>query len=298
MTIEKSSEGISENYVTGSVVSKDGTRIGYRKLGNGPGVVVVHGSNVSSQNFMQLAKELNDAFTVYVPDRRGRGLSGPFGKDYSIQREVEDLEAILIQTGARNVFGISAGGLITLQAALTIPAIEKAALYEPALLMSGSKQTAWLARYEQEMAQGKVAAALVTCMKGFELAPPVVNAMPRWLLESLTNMAMASEDKKAKDGDVTMRMLAPTLGYDGQLIAEMTGTLECFKEVSAEVLLLGGSKGLAWLKPSRDALEKVLPHVKRIEFPGLDHGAACDVNNTNRGGKPELVAQELRHFFA
>ncbi|MCZ8515272.1 hypothetical protein O9H85_23225 [Paenibacillus filicis] len=109
---------------------------------------------------------------------------------------------------------------------------------------------------------------------------------------------MASEDKKAKDGYITMRMLAPTLHYDGLLLAEMTGTLERFSAVSAEVLLLGGSKGLVWLKPALDALEKVLPRAKRIEIPGLDHGAACDVSNTNRDGKPELVAQELRKFFA
>ncbi|MCZ8515273.1 alpha/beta hydrolase [Paenibacillus filicis] len=147
---KQSNAATSEHYKTSSVVSKDGTRIGYRQLGYGPGVVVVHGSNVSSQNFMQLAEGLADVFTVYVPDRRGRGLSGPFGKDYSIQREVEDLEALLTQTGARNVFGISAGGLITLQAALTLPAIEKAAFYEPALLLSGSERTAWLARFDQD----------------------------------------------------------------------------------------------------------------------------------------------------
>jgi pimeloyl-ACP methyl ester carboxylesterase len=296
MTNENAS--MSENQKTGSVVSKDGTRIGYRQFGNGPGVVVLHGSNVSSQNFIQLANGLADIFTVYVPDRRGRGLSGPFGKDYSIQMEVEDLEALLTETDARNIFGVSAGGLIALQAALSLPIIEKIALYEPALLMNGSEQTAWLTRFDQEIAQGKVAAALITCMKGLQLAPPIFNAMPRWLLESLTNMAMASEDKKAKDGDITMRMLAPTLHYDGLMLAEMTGTLDRFRSVSAKVLLLSGSKGLSWLKPSLNALEGVLPRVRRIEFPGLDHGAACDVSNTNKGGKPELVAKELRRFFA
>jgi pimeloyl-ACP methyl ester carboxylesterase len=296
MTNENAS--MSENQKTGSVVSKDGTRIGYRQFGNGPGVVVLHGSNVSSQNFIQLANGLADIFTVYVPDRRGRGLSGPFGKDYSIQMEVEDLEALLTETDARNIFGVSAGGLIALQAALSLPIIEKIALYEPALLMNGSEQTTWLTRFDQEIAQGKVAAALITCMKGLQLAPPIFNAMPRWLLESLTNMAMASEDKKAKDGDITMRMLAPTLHYDGLMLAEMTGTLDRFRSVSAKVLLLSGSKGLSWLKPSLNALEGVLPRVRRIEFPGLDHGAACDVSNTNKDGKPELVAKELRRFFA
>ena len=68
-----------------------------------------------------------------------------------------------------------------------------------------------------------------------------------------------------------------------------------FRAIRAEVLLLGGSKSPAYLKVALDALEKVLPHVKRIEFSGLNHGAS---GNTDRGGQPERVAQELRRFFA
>jgi hypothetical protein len=123
--------------------------------------------------------------------------------------------------------------------------------------------------------------------------------MPNWLLESLTNMAMKSEEKKARDGAITMRKLAPTLHYDGQLLAEMSGRLESFWVVRAEVLLLGGSKSLPYLKGTLDALEKVLPHVvKRDGFPRLEHGGANNPSQTNRGSKSELVAQELRRFFA
>jgi len=75
----------------------------------------------------------------------------------------------------------------------------------------------------------------------------------------------------------------------------MSGKLESFRNVGAEVLLLGGSKSPAYLKAALDALEKVLPHVRRVEFPGLDHAASW---NTDRGGKPEPVAQALRRFFA
>lgn len=288
-----------EPYTIGSVISQDGATIGYRQIGHGPGVVLLHGSNVSGQDFTQLGEALADAFTVYLPDRRGRGLSGPFGNDYSIQKEVEDLDALLTKTGAHQVFGVSAGGLICLEAARTLPAIHKMALWEPALLLDGTTHTAWLKRYDQEMTQGKVAAALVTCMKGLELGGPVMNAMPNWLLESLTSMAMKSEEKKAKPGAITMRMLAPTLHYDGLLLAEMSGQSERFRAVRAETLLLGGSKGLPYLRETLDALEKVLPHVvKRVEFPGLEHGGANNPSQTNRGSKPELVAQELRRFFA
>ncbi len=74
----------------------------------------------ASQSLMQLGMALSDDFTVYIPDRRGRGLSGPFGDNYGIKREVEDMDAILKKTGAQNVFGTATGGIIALQSALRI----------------------------------------------------------------------------------------------------------------------------------------------------------------------------------
>ncbi len=108
-------------------------------------------------------------------------------------------------------------------------------------------------------------------------------------------MAMKSEEKKGSGDYVPMRALAPTLHYDFQLVVEMSGKLESFRAIRAEVLLLGGSKSPAFLKVALDALEKVLPQAKRVEFPGLGHAASW---NTDRGGQPEPVAQELRRFFA
>jgi pimeloyl-ACP methyl ester carboxylesterase len=283
-----------EHYITGSVTSKDGTTIGYRQYGHGPGVVLLHGTASSGYNHIQLAEALADAYTVYVPDRRTLGLSGPYNKDYSIQKEVEDLDALLTKTGAHHVFGVSSGGIICLQAALTLPAIHKAAIYEPPLFINGAP-TAVLARFEQEMAQGKVAAALITGMKGAQMGPPIFNVIPRRLLELLTNMAMKSEDKKGSGSYVPMRALAPAMHYDFQLVVEMSDKLENFRAVRAEVLLLGGSKSPAYLKVALDALENVLPHVTRVEFPGLGHAASW---NTDRGGQPEPVAQELRRYFA
>src|SRR5438874_1780773 len=70
-----------EHYATGYVTSKDGTTLGYRQYGqpsHGPGVVLLHGAMESAQSHEQLAQALDDAFTVFVPDRRGRGLSGPY----------------------------------------------------------------------------------------------------------------------------------------------------------------------------------------------------------------------------
>src|ERR1700722_19602010 len=59
----------------GSVISSDGTGIGYRQMGDGPGLILVHGGMQSTQNLTKLARALCHRFTVYLPDRRGRGLS-------------------------------------------------------------------------------------------------------------------------------------------------------------------------------------------------------------------------------
>ncbi len=284
--------------VTNTVTSNDGTTISYRQVGHGPGIVMLHGAMESSQSHMQLAKELADAFTVYLPDRRGHNLSGAIRKDYNMQKEVDDLDALLTKTDTHNIFGVSAGGIICLQAALKRLAIQKVAVYEPALIVNHSISTDFLPRYDREVAEGKTAAALITGMLGGQLGPSFMNRMPRWFLEFVTTRSMKSEDKSAKSDDVTMRMLAPTLHYDFQLVAEMAETVENFKAVDADVLLLGGSESPAWLKLALNVLEKVLPRVKRVEFPGLNHGSSSDLSATNRDSHPEIVAQEMRHFFA
>ncbi|HEX8995840.1 MAG TPA: alpha/beta hydrolase [Ktedonobacterales bacterium] len=282
-------------YSTGFVTSKDGTRIGYRQLGHGPGVVVLHGAMESAASHMELAEAMADRFTVYLPDRRGRGMSGAPGPHYRMQTEVDDLDALLRATDTQSVFGVSAGALILLQAALELPAIRKAGVFEPPLTSANSALTAWMARYDREMARGDVAAAMVTGMLGAEMGPAAMRAMPRWLLESLTNMMMKSEDKKGAGDLLPMRTLAPTLHYDGALILEMEGTLERFRAIRAETLLLGGSKSPAYLRGAVAALEPVIPGARRVEFAGLDHGAS---GPSNRGGKPQLVAEELVRFFA
>ncbi len=286
---------VQERYSTGTVISTDGTRIGYRQLGTGPGLLVLHGSMESAESHMQLAEALADTLTVYLLDRRGRGLSGPTGEGYGLQQEIADVAALLAATGARNVFGVSSGGIIALQAALALPVIKKIAIYEPSLFVSEPLPTALLARYEEEMAEGKVAAALITAMLAAQMGPPIFRRIPRRLLELLTTLAMRSEDKKAQPGDVTMRMLAPTLHNDFQLMVEMAGRIDSVKELQAEVLLLGGSKSPAYLRSALDTLAQFLPRVQRTEFAGLDHGGS---GNTNRDGRPERVAQDLRRFFA
>lgn len=279
-------------YTPDAVTSQDGTTIGYRQFGHGPGLLLVHGGMMTSQNFLKLAIALSDEFTVYVHDRRGRGLSGPFGENYSMKKECEDLDALLHKTGANKVFGLSSGALIALQAALTLPAIHKVALYEPPLPLSDHPSpTAWVARYNQELAQGNLGAAMVSIIKGtgdFSL----LALIPRFLLVPLLTLAIRADAKEVKHDAVALQALIPTMRYDTQLVKEMEDTLERFQAMTAEVLLLGGSKSRRYLKDALDGLSTVLPNVRRIEFAAIGHLAA------DNSGKPEQVAQELRRFFA
>lgn len=118
-------------YGKGQVRSADGTTIGYRQRGCGPGLILMHGGMQASQHLMKLADALCTDFRVYVPDRRGRGLSGPYGDGFGMQQEIEDLQALVTATGASRVFGLSSGALVTLRTALVTPSLDRIALYEP-----------------------------------------------------------------------------------------------------------------------------------------------------------------------
>jgi uncharacterized protein YhfF/pimeloyl-ACP methyl ester carboxylesterase len=277
------------------VTSADGTRIGYRQVGSGPGLVVLHGSMSSSKNHMQLAEALADHFTVYLPDRRGRGLSGPYDADaYTSHSEAEDLEAVLDHTGATNVFGVSVGGIIALQTARAISAIEKLAIYEPPLFPDRQEPTLVLRRFDEQMAQGRIGGALATAMQGAHLAPEFINRLPHRIVELMTNLMLRREDKKGSGDYSSFRELAPTLHYETQIIAEMSGSQHTLTDVSAAVLLLGGSRSSRFLKDALARLEPALPHARRVELPGLDHSGSW---NSDLRGKPGPVAAELRRFF-
>ncbi len=276
-------------YTIGSVTSADGTTIGYRQLGSGPGVIVWHGGMRASQDYMRLAQALADKFTVYVADRRGRGMSGTHGDNYSIAKECQDIEALLATSGVQFVFGHSSGGLASLQAALTLPSIRKLAVYEPPLSLNGSAPTAWLPRYEREIAQGRLASALVTVFKGMEMSR-ALSLMPRWLLLPFHGIMLRQEKPPLDPHDVAISALIPTQGYDIRLVKEMDGRLNSFAAMHAEVLLLGGAKSPTYLSKTLDALAQTLPHAEQIKYPGLNHDGPID-------GDPERVADDLRAFF-
>jgi pimeloyl-ACP methyl ester carboxylesterase len=281
-------------YTTAFVDSRDGAKVGYRRLGQGPGLVVLHGTMESALSHLQLAQALADRFTVYLPDRRGRGIGAAYGAEPGIHTELDDLEALLTQTGARNVFGVSVGAIVALEATMALPVVDNVALFEPPLIIDGSISTSFMERFDREMDEGDTAAALVTAMLGSEMGPPIFNSVPRPALKLLTRLGMASEDRKNSAEKVTMRMLAATLHNDFNLSVESQGVLARTRSVSAQLLLLGASKSPTYFKVAVDALARALPGARRIQFGGVNHGAS---GNSNRGGKPSVVADTLARFF-
>lgn len=278
----------------GFVTSRDGTRIGYQQVGQGTPIVLLHGSMSSSQHHMEQARLLADAFTVIVPDRRGRGLSEPYGKDDGLQQEVEDLEAVLTATGARRVFGLSSGGVITLEAALRLPMVERIVVYEPPLFTDPAVSQALLDRLDHDLDRDNIAGALVTGMKGAQMGPPIFNLFPNWLLERMVGRFVAQEAKQGTGSYPSMGALAPLLHYDFKAIAQASGNLQRFGSIRAVQVLMGGGKSPTFLKSAVQTLAKFMPDCSTTTFPGLGHEASW---NTDKGGQPEPVARALRLIF-
>lgn len=105
-------------------------------------------------------------------------------------------------------------------------------------------------------------------------------------------MALHTDAKRVKAEDASLESLIRTLHFDLCNVAEMAGTLETFRAVSAEVLLMGGTRSAPYLRSALDVLNDALAHARRVSLSGLGHLAADDV------GQPEPVVSELRPFFA
>ncbi|HTX25455.1 MAG TPA: alpha/beta hydrolase [Streptosporangiaceae bacterium] len=279
--------------VLGEVRSADGTAIGYQRTGTGPAVVLLHGAGQSSGNLMRLARAISGAFTVYVPDRRGRGRSGPYGEFHGLSTEIEDLSALLAACGASRVFGLSAGAVIAIEAALVRPDITKLALYEPPLSFDGVVHGDWAPQYERLLTAGQPGAALVTVLKATADRTSPIRWLPRRPLGAALDFAIKrTGNRPAPEGVMSPRELIPTVRYDAQTVHDAAGALERFQALSCEVLLLGGSRSSRDLAASLEGLSRVLPGARRVVLHGTGHTAP------DNSKQPDRVAAELRRFFS
>ena len=123
-----------------TVTSKDGTLVAFEQTGAGPVVILVTGALADRSGTRWLAKHLVEHFTVINYDRRGRGKSTDT-QPYAVEREVEDIEALIDATGGSAfVFGVSSGAVLALEAASELGGkVQKLFLYEPPFIVDDSR---------------------------------------------------------------------------------------------------------------------------------------------------------------
>jgi len=121
--------------------SKDGTAIAFDKSGNGPAVILVDGALCYRKlgPMGSIARELASGFTVFTYDRRGRG-EGSDTAPYSVEREVDDIEALIeVAGGSAFIYGASSGAALALAAASRLESIRKLALYEAPFIVDDNQ---------------------------------------------------------------------------------------------------------------------------------------------------------------
>ena len=248
-----------------TVVSRDGIRIGYLSVGAGPAVLVIPGVLSMASDYAAFARALSEHFTVHTIERRGRGVSGAQGDDYSIVKECEDVLALHADTGAALLVGHSYGGLIALEVARNSEAFSKVAVYEPGVSIDGSMPTAWMPGYQKKLSEKRHVDALVE----FTLAdaPPRIQKTPRWLMKVLL-LALVSCSRQYRQ---MLDLLDQNL-REWREIARLDSSCEHYREVGAGVLLMyGGRSDSKAVTLAMERLAATLPHSVTKEFPRLDH---------------------------
>lgn len=128
------------------VRSTDGTSIGYDRLSDaGPALVLVGGGLDDGTENRPLGEHLAATFGVVNYRRRGRGDSGD-GRPYAVEREVEDLAAVIDAVGGRaHLFGASTGGALALEAAAAGLPVDRIAVHEVPYQVDDAMVAAWRA---------------------------------------------------------------------------------------------------------------------------------------------------------
>jgi pimeloyl-ACP methyl ester carboxylesterase len=269
----------------GTVTSTDGTTIGYRTVGAGVPVAVVGGALRTAEDYLPLANMLAGRFEVHVIDRRGRGASGPLGSSYSIDRECDDLEAVLAATGAMRVFGHSYGGLVALETAKRTAGVTHIAVYEPGVSVSQSIPTAWMPEYRQRLARGDTRGAFAAFARGAGHAPAFVSRLPLGYFKLVLRAAIKPEQWRR------MEPLLEANLREHEEVQRLDSTVRGYEQIAARVLLLGGARSPASSKGVLAELERVIPHSALELIEGVGHDGP-------EAGSPARVAKRLEELFA
>ncbi|PUB28829.1 pimeloyl-ACP methyl ester carboxylesterase [Promicromonospora sp. AC04] len=244
--------------------SADGTRIAYDLTGPGrglaPAIVVVDG--VLSHRLpvtLAVASALGDRATTLRYDRRGRGGSGD-NPPYSVDREVDDIAALLEVTGPAALLGISSGAFLALRAAADLgDGVTGVLCYEAAYDVASGEPPVdprMIAGVEACIEVGDPGSAV-------ELFLDVVG-MPCRLVPRMRASASWAD----------LESIAPTIAYDGRILASVAlgrrALMGRWHLISQPVLVVDGTASAATVAAAAESLAAVLPAARRVTLPG--HG--------------------------
>jgi pimeloyl-ACP methyl ester carboxylesterase len=254
-----------------TTASLDGTIIAYDREGDGDPLILVPGA-FSYRRYpgqVKLAGLLAARFTVYSYDRRGRGDSGDT-KPYAVEREIEDLAAVIDAAGGRaHVWGLSSGAVLALEAAAAGLPIRRLAVQEPPLVVDPADRRPPIDLLQQ------VAALINAGQRGAAVRYFMVEGMgaPAFVPTMLRLMPKAWKSLKA---------VAHTLPFDATI---MRGYMEGrplpagrWASVTMPTLVMcGASKETpAYLVHAARAVAAALPDARLVQRRGLGHTKALN----------------------
>ena len=255
-----------------TVISSDGTTIAFDRLGEGPAVILVCGQSTDRSSNASLAALLVPDFTVINYDRRGRGDSGD-ARQYAVEREVEDLDALIAEAGgSASVFGVSSGAALALEAAASELVIDRLALWEPPFDEDESRRPpADLAeRYKKMISEGRRGDIVEYFMANVVGLPPefVVRARsgPYWQVQEA---------------------MAHTFIYDTLVLGDHSLPVDRAAAVSAPTLALAGGESFPFMRETARRLADVMPDAR-----------TCILEDQTHAVVPEAIAPVLKEFFA
>ncbi|MFF7855877.1 alpha/beta fold hydrolase [Streptomyces sp. NPDC007904] len=254
------------------ILSRDGTPLAYESAGRGATVVLVSGAMSTGATVAPLAAPLSERFRVVVYDRRGRGASGQTAP-YAVEREVEDLAALIEEAGGdASLYGVSSGGALALRAAASGLPVRHVAVYETPYAMS-EEELGERARYTE-----RLTAALAEGRRG--------DAVELFL--RLTGLDEAVIDGARHSPMWTgMETLAPSLAHDDAVMGDGRVPHELLSSIRVPVLSIAGDLSPAWMREAARAIADAVPRGTHRTLEGQTHMV-----------EPDVLAPVLAEFFA
>jgi pimeloyl-ACP methyl ester carboxylesterase len=245
-----------------TVISKDGTTIAFDRIGEGPAVVLVSGGSVDRTSLAPLAQELAPDFTVLNYDRRGRGPSGDT-PPYAIDREIEDIEAVVEAAGGEAaIFGSSSGAVLAMFAAEAGLGIGKLAMWEPPYIPEGFPKPPedQVEQYETMVAEGRRGDAVEFFMAR------VVGMPAEFVAGARTQPWWGATEA-----------LAHTLAYDARIMGDYEIPVDRAANVKVPTLVLAGGADMPFMRETAQALADSLPDGQVRFLDGQGHNVDMTV---------------------